>query len=134
MERMEERRIVYVGRIDSETTRRDLRRRFERFGPIEEVSVHFRDEGDNYGFVTFVYKCDAFAAIEEGNKDSSEPQYDLCFGGRRHFCQSSYADLDSMPDDVQFADEEPPLPVKRNESDFDALLRSVQRAQKKKLR
>ena len=41
----EERRIVYVGRIAGDFTRRDLRRQFERFGEIEDVSVHFREHG-----------------------------------------------------------------------------------------
>jgi RNA recognition motif-containing protein len=41
----EERRIVYVGRIPSSYTRRDLRRKFESFGEITDVSVHFREHG-----------------------------------------------------------------------------------------
>ncbi len=42
---IEERRIVYVGRIAEGVTRADLRKRFEVFGPVEEISVHFRDRG-----------------------------------------------------------------------------------------
>ena len=42
---VEERRVVYVGKITEGTTRADLRKRFEVFGPIEEISVHFRDRG-----------------------------------------------------------------------------------------
>ena len=42
---VEERRIVYVGKIAEGTTRNDLRNRFEVFGPIVEISVHFRDRG-----------------------------------------------------------------------------------------
>ena len=41
----EERRVVYVGKIAEGTTRADLRKRFEVFGPILEISVHFRDRG-----------------------------------------------------------------------------------------
>lgn len=92
---VEERRVVYVGRISEGTTRADLRKRFETFGPIEEISVHFRDRGDNYGFVTFRNKADAFTAIEQGNDDTSYPKVDLCFGGRRAFCKEKYSDLDS---------------------------------------
>jgi len=92
---VEERRVVYVGRIAEGTTRAEIRTRFEVFGPIEEISVHFRDRGDNYGFVTFHSKKDAFAAIEHGNDDTSYPKVDLCFGGRRAFCKEKYADLDS---------------------------------------
>ena len=43
--RNEERRIVYVGKIAEGTTRADLRSRFEVFGPVMEISVHFRDRG-----------------------------------------------------------------------------------------
>ena len=42
---VEERRVVYVGRVSEGTTRADLRKRFEFFGPIEEISLHFRDRG-----------------------------------------------------------------------------------------
>ena len=48
---------------------------------------------DNYGFVTFQSKSDAFSAIEHGNDDTSYPKVDLCFGGRRAFCKERYADL-----------------------------------------
>ena len=42
---VEERRVVFVGKISENTTRADLRKRFEVFGPIVEISVHFRDRG-----------------------------------------------------------------------------------------
>lgn len=50
---------------------------------------------DNYGFVTFFDTKDAFTAIENGSKlrNPDELPFDLCFGGRRQFCQSNYADL-----------------------------------------
>jgi len=95
---VEERRVVYVGGIQEGTLKDDLRRRFQVFGPILDISVHFRDHGDNYGFVTFQYKVDAYAAVERGNDDSSQPAYDLCFGGRRAFCKEKYLDLDDMDD------------------------------------
>ncbi|XP_011260798.1 uncharacterized protein LOC105254042 isoform X2 [Camponotus floridanus] len=91
---VEERRVIYVGRLDENITKADLRRRFEVFGPVADISVHFREHGDNYGFVTFVYKNDAYAAIEHGNDDPSLPTYDLSFGGRRAFCKYKYSDLD----------------------------------------
>ena len=43
--KVEERRVVFVGKIAEGTTRADLRKRFEVFGPIVEISVHFRDRG-----------------------------------------------------------------------------------------
>lgn len=48
---------------------------------------------DNYGFVTFLSKADAYKAVEHGNDDPKQPRYDLCFGGRRAFCKQRYADL-----------------------------------------
>lgn len=52
---------------------------------------------DNYGFVTFAYKIDAYRAVEHGNDDPKLPRYDLCFGGRRAFCKQRYADLGKKP-------------------------------------
>lgn len=50
---------------------------------------------DNYGFVTYRYAEEAFAAIESGHKlrRPDEQPFDLCFGGRRQFCRRNYADL-----------------------------------------
>lgn len=86
--------MIYVGRLDENITKADLRKRFENFGPVVDISVHLRERGDNYGFVTFAYKDDAFAAIEHGNDNPSLPTYDLSFGGRRAFCKYKYSDLD----------------------------------------
>ena len=40
---IEERRVIYVGRIPEDTTKAELRRRFEVFGPIVDINLHFRD-------------------------------------------------------------------------------------------
>lgn len=45
MRQVEERRVIYVGRLLKGTTKNDLRRRFNKFGPIVDASVHFRDKG-----------------------------------------------------------------------------------------
>nr|KAG5690852.1 hypothetical protein BaRGS_031204 [Batillaria attramentaria] len=124
----EERKIVYVGRIPESYTRKDLRKRFERFGQIEDVSVHFREAGDNYGFVTFFYTCDAYAAIDKGNDDPNEMKFDLCFGGRRHFCANDYADLDG---NLVIEEEYTPIPSK-DPVGFDELLKQAQQKLKKK--
>lgn len=128
---IEERRIVYVGKIPSDFTRRDMRRRFDRFGDIEDVSVHFRNDGDNYGFVTFYYTCDAYAAIDKGNSIPGEPTFDLCFGGRREFCKDNYADLDG---EAEIQEEQPPFESSSGggDFDFDALLKQAQKKIKKK--
>lgn len=114
---VEERRIVYVGGISSSTSKDNLRRRFQMFGPITNVSVHFREYGDNYGFVTYVYKTDAYKAVEHGNDDPMLPKYDLSFGGRRIFCRTHYSDLDNMQDDKMY-------PSQVDDS-FDNLLREA---------
>ncbi|KAK3554443.1 hypothetical protein QTP70_023017, partial [Hemibagrus guttatus] len=119
---IEERRVVYIGRIHGSMTRKELKERFSYFGEIEECTVHFREHGDNYGFVTYYNKKDAFNAIENGSKlrQPNELPFDLCFGGRRQFCRTTYADLDSNRD---------PMPAKArvNALDFDTLLKQAQR-------
>lgn len=63
-------------------TRSELKQRFSVFGEIEECTIHFRVQGDNYGFVTYRYAEEAFAAIESGHKlrQADEQPFDLCFG------------------------------------------------------
>ncbi|KAG9341050.1 hypothetical protein JZ751_019804 [Albula glossodonta] len=121
---IEERRVVYVGRIRGGMSRSELKERFSLFGEIEECTLHFRDHGDNYGFVTYYNTKDAFNAIENGSKlrQPDELPFDLCFGGRRQFCKSSYADLDSNRD-------YDPLPTKGkfDALDFDTLLKQAQK-------
>lgn len=125
---IEERRVVYVGRIRGTMTRKELRERFSLYGEIEECTLHFRDHGDNYGFVTYYDTKDAFTAIENGSKlrRPDELPFDLCFGGRRQFCQTSYADLDSNK-------EFDPSPSKANFNalDFDTLLKQAQKSLKR---
>ncbi|KAF3708256.1 Peroxisome proliferator-activated receptor gamma coactivator-related protein 1 [Channa argus] len=120
---IEERRVVYVGRIQSTMTQKELKERFSLFGEIEDCTLHFRDYGDNYGFVTYYNTKDAFTAIENGSKlrNPDELPFDLCFGGRRQFCQSGYSDLDSNR-------EFEPVPAKSNYGalDFDTLLKQAQ--------
>ncbi|KFQ34808.1 Peroxisome proliferator-activated receptor gamma coactivator-related protein 1, partial [Merops nubicus] len=121
----EERRVVFIGKIPSRMTRSELRHRFSVFGDIEECTLHFRSEGDNYGFVTYRYAEEAFAAIESGHKlrRPDEQPFDLCFGGRRQFCRRNYADLDSNREDFDPA----PVKSKFDSLDFDTLLRQAQR-------
>ncbi|XP_029377078.1 peroxisome proliferator-activated receptor gamma coactivator-related protein 1 [Echeneis naucrates] len=125
---IEERRVVYVGRIRATMTQKELKERFSLFGEIEDCTLHFRDHGDNYGFVTYYDTKDAFTAIENGSKlrKPDELPFDLCFGGRRQFCQTSYSDLDSNR-------EYDPLPVKGNfhALDFDTLLKQAQQNMKR---
>uniref|UniRef100_A0A3B4B2E2 RRM domain-containing protein n=1 Tax=Periophthalmus magnuspinnatus TaxID=409849 RepID=A0A3B4B2E2_9GOBI len=123
---IEERRAVYVGRLRSDCTRTELKRRFEVFGEIEECAVNLRDDGDNFGFITYRYTCDAFAAMEKGHtlRRSHEPQFELCFGGQKQFGKSHYTDLDSHSDDFDPASTK----SKYDSLDFDSLLREAQRS------
>lgn len=126
---IEERRVVYIGKINGQMTRSELRRRFSAFGDIEECTIHFREEGDNYGFVTYRYTSEAFAAIENGHKLRlpDEMPFDLCFGGRRQFCKSNYADLDSNRGEFDPAQ----VRSKFEALDFDTLLREAQKKQRR---
>ncbi|KAF7661166.1 hypothetical protein LDENG_00267770 [Lucifuga dentata] len=125
---IDQRRVVYVGHIRRSMTHDELRERFSLFGEVECVSLHFRDGGDHYGFVTFYNMEDAFAAIDNGSKTRrpDELPFDICFGGRRQFCTSYYSDLD--------ADREiDPTPAQNRfeELDFDSLLKQAQRGLKR---
>lgn len=127
---IDERRVVYVGRIRRSMTHDELRERFSVFGEVECVSLHFRGRGDDYGFVTYYNMQDAFEAIEKGSKvrRPDELPFDLCFGGRRQFCSSDYADLDSNKDEDQDA---APAKSKLYELDFDTLLKQAQKGLKR---
>jgi peroxisome proliferator-activated receptor gamma coactivator-related protein 1 len=96
---VDERRVVYVGGIAEGTLKADLRQRFEAFGPILDISLHFRERGNNYGFVTFKYQADAYEAVEHGNDDGSRARYELSFGGRRAFCKEKYFDMDDVEEE-----------------------------------
>lgn len=107
-------------------TRGELQARFEVFGEIEECTVNLRDDGDCYGFITYRYTCDAFAALENGYtlRRSNEHDFELCFCERKQFCKSNYADLDSNSDDFDPASTK----SKYDSMDFDSLLKEAQRS------
>ncbi|XP_056605158.1 peroxisome proliferator-activated receptor gamma coactivator 1-alpha isoform X7 [Triplophysa dalaica] len=121
---LEERRVVYVGRLRANSTRTELKRRFEVFGEIEECTVNLRHDGDNFGFITYRYTCDALAALENGHtlRRSNEPHFELCLGGQKQVCKSNYTDLDSHSDDFDPASTK----SKYDSMDFDSLLREAQ--------
>ncbi|MGH0128580.1 UNVERIFIED_CONTAM: hypothetical protein FKN15_030169 [Acipenser sinensis] len=49
-------RVVYVGKIRSGMTRKELRERFSAYGEIEECALHFREEGlQKWGLNTYLY-------------------------------------------------------------------------------
>ncbi|XP_073691706.1 peroxisome proliferator-activated receptor gamma coactivator 1-alpha isoform X3 [Garra rufa] len=121
---IEERRVVYVGRLRTNSTRTELKRRFEVFGEIEECTVNLRHDGDNFGFITYRYTCDALAALENGHtlRRLNEPHFELCLGGQKQYSKSNYTDLDSHSDDFDPASTK----SKYDSMDFDSLLREAQ--------
>ncbi|KAG7270068.1 hypothetical protein CRUP_012069 [Coryphaenoides rupestris] len=125
-EAIDERRVVYVGRIRGSMSQNELRERFSLYGEIEECTLHFREQGDNYGFVTYYDTKNAFTAIENGGKlrKPDELPFDLCFGGRRQFLKTSYADLDSNKECESLQSK-----GKFHALDFDTLLKQAQKNQ-----
>ncbi|KAM9329252.1 peroxisome proliferator-activated receptor gamma coactivator 1-alpha [Gastrophryne carolinensis] len=123
---IEEHRVLYVGKIRTNMNRSELRARFEVFGEIEECTVNVRNDGGCYGFITYRYTCDAFAALENGYtlRRSNEPDFELSFCERKQFCKSNYADLDSNSDDFDPASTK----SKYDSMDFDSLLKEAQRS------
>ncbi|KAK3697040.1 hypothetical protein QZH41_012500 [Actinostola sp. cb2023] len=121
----EKRKIVYIGNIDKTMTKSDVWTIFRKFGPIEKTTVHYRDDGDSYSFVTFVDPSSALEAIEEGKSDPKLKHLDICFGGRRRYCGGSYVDFDST---TSCLEEQQEKEGRRKSShsneamDFDALL------------
>ncbi|XP_015032382.2 uncharacterized protein LOC6650112 isoform X2 [Drosophila willistoni] len=124
---VEERRIVYVGRIETETTKEMLRRKFLPYGSIKQITIHYKENGMKYGFVTYERAQDAFTAIDTSARDPQINMYDISFGGRRAFCRASYADLDNAGMDTYHSYVYPksaPAP-KPQEDSFEALLLKV---------
>ncbi|XP_065371977.1 uncharacterized protein srl [Calliphora vicina] len=120
---VEERRIVYVGRIEQETTKDMLRRKFLQYGTIKQISIHYKDTGMKYGFVTFERSQDAFTAIDTSTRDPQISMYDVSFGGRRAFCRASYADLDNAGINTYQSYVFPqPAPQPKEDDSFEALL------------
>ncbi|KAH8418000.1 hypothetical protein KR222_010194, partial [Zaprionus bogoriensis] len=124
---VEERRIVYVGRIEQETTKEMLRRKFLRYGSIKNITIHYKENGMKYGFVTFECAQDAFTAIDSSPRDEQINMYDISFGGRRAFCRASYADLDNAGiNNLQsYVYPKAALPAPAQEDSFEALLLKV---------
>ena len=50
---IEQRLVVYVGRVPDGTTKAELRERFEKFGEVTDISIHFREWGLVYIFHGF---------------------------------------------------------------------------------
>ncbi|XP_053669433.1 serine-rich adhesin for platelets [Anopheles marshallii] len=89
-----ERKIVYVGRLESTARKEDLQQKFQPYGKIVKITLHLKANGTRYGFVTFEKPQHAYDAIDACGTDPSLRSYDVSFGGRRAFCRTQYADLD----------------------------------------
>lgn len=105
-----------MGRIESTTSKDDLKEKFEKYGAIKEISTHQKKNGYGwqsisfksqlisfwlfffsdrmkFGFVTFKSAKDAYNTIDGSASDPAINVYDVSFGGRRAFCKESYLDL-----------------------------------------
>lgn len=89
-----ERKIVYIGRLENNIRKEDLQQKFQPYGKIVKISLHSKDNGVRYGFVTFEKPQQAYSAIDASSNDPNLRDYDVSFGGRRDFCRMQYADLD----------------------------------------
>lgn len=117
---LEERKVVYIGHLEDEITKEDLRKSFLKYGTIKKISLHAKEDGLRFGFITFADAQCAYDVIGKFRSDSVLSKYDVRFGGRRKFCKQTYADLDSLPvDEFQSA-----TPQKRaKELSFEDLLK-----------
>lgn len=85
--------------------REDLKRKFIQYGRVKQVTLHYKESGAKYGFVTFEKPQDAYKAIDCSSKDPALCEYDVSFGGRRAFCRTEYADLDG-----ELSQDQEPIP------------------------
>ncbi|XP_077289335.1 PGC-1 family member spargel isoform X2 [Arctopsyche grandis] len=95
-ELFEERKVVYVGMLEPNISVSGLKMKFIKYGCVEEVTIHMKDDGMRYGFVTFAQAQHSYKALENAPKDPDIKHYDVFFGGRRAFCKQFYADLDDL--------------------------------------
>lgn len=42
---LEERRVVYIGELEEETTKEDIRKKFLNYGTIKKISLHQKEDG-----------------------------------------------------------------------------------------
>lgn len=85
---------MYVGRLECNIRKEDLHEKFQPYGRIIKITLHNKDNGVRYGFVTFEKPQQAYKAIDARASDPNLRDYDISFGGRRAFCRMQYADLD----------------------------------------
>ncbi|XP_062372971.1 peroxisome proliferator-activated receptor gamma coactivator 1-alpha [Sardina pilchardus] len=115
---IEERRVLYVGRLRPDSTHSELKRRFEVFGEIEECAVNLRHHGDNVGFITYRYTCDASSALCLGHTLQQEGEH------------TPQMELDSHSDDFGPASSDDFDPASSKSKydcmDFDSLLQEAQ--------
>lgn len=127
----QERRIIYVGHIEEDTSKKDLRRIFSSYGPITRISIHSKDTGMKYGFITFERADQAYNAIDAKSKDPNLKNYDVSFGGRRDFCRQSYCDLDNTVaedvDDTESVISTAKPAIASNDISFEDLLASTKK-------
>ncbi|KAJ8715726.1 hypothetical protein PYW07_010208 [Mythimna separata] len=61
---VDERKVVFVGRLEKDVTKQALGNKFAKFGRVVRVRIHRHDNGTLYGFVTYERARDAWAAVK----------------------------------------------------------------------
>ncbi|XP_044754515.1 uncharacterized protein LOC123313621 isoform X2 [Coccinella septempunctata] len=123
--------IVFLGDITEEHDEETLTRLFIRYGHIKRVKIYHRREkrrrtsngpqSENFAFVTFSDSMAAFDALQLYKRDYPDgPHFQMCFGGRREFCNEHYSDLDNMPSWFEYEDK--PF-ASRPQQTFDSMLK-----------
>ncbi|KAG8270363.1 nuclear receptor transcription coactivator activity protein [Homalodisca vitripennis] len=64
----EERRVLFIGKILSETTVDDLKTTFQRLGKI--INIQFQEYTDNSLYVTYASSADTYQAVVHGKDDT----------------------------------------------------------------
>ncbi|KAJ8715737.1 hypothetical protein PYW07_010219 [Mythimna separata] len=88
---VDERKVVFVGRLEEDATKQALGSKFAKFGRVSRVRIHSHDNGTRYGFVTYERARDAWAAVKAA---STFARYDVRFGAHCAFFRQSDAEPD----------------------------------------
>ncbi|KAJ8709833.1 hypothetical protein PYW08_009837 [Mythimna loreyi] len=91
--RVDDTKVVFVGRLEPDITKQKLGNKFAKFGHVTKVRIHSKEDGTRYGFVTYERTRDAWSAVRAAGTFA---QYDVRFGAHCAFFKKSTADLDGI--------------------------------------
>ncbi|KAJ8715749.1 hypothetical protein PYW07_010231 [Mythimna separata] len=90
---IDERKVVFVGRLENDANKQALGNKFAKFGKVVRVRIHSHDNGTRYGFVTYERARDAWAAVKAA---STFARYDVRFGAHCAFFRQTDAEPDGL--------------------------------------